>query len=374
MKRLLMLAPDWKRPSELWLRRIGSLLAPHLVAYGCMAPQEARWYDDVPAFDLLRPNRWPQRLTRRMRAFVSLAELVERQRIDIVLCHYATLAVELGAELRRLQTPIFVHCHGWDVTWDLRRDDHPWLPRHAPWYARSVRGLRDLVTFIANSKDTAARLHRIGVSPARIVLKHLGVPVPPQPLERPSAPQLEVLYLGRLVDFKGPEIVLRAFDRACDMGFGGRLTIAGEGPRRRACEDLARSSKHRDRIRFLGAVDAAAGDALRAQAHIFTAHNCVGPITRQAEAFGVSIVEAMAAGLPVVTGASAGVMETVVDGVTGLLVPPGDVDAHAKALIRLEHEPALRGELGRNGHARAARHFSDAAEREALHALLGLAG
>ncbi|MCH8923254.1 MAG: glycosyltransferase, partial [Planctomycetes bacterium] len=70
------------------------------------------------------------------------------------------------------------------------------------------------------------------------------------------------------------------------------------------------------------------GERLRAEADIFTAHNCTGPITRQEEAFGVSIVEAMAAGLPVVSGRSGSLPEIVEDRVDGILVEPGDREAH----------------------------------------------
>jgi glycosyltransferase involved in cell wall biosynthesis len=182
-----------------------------------------------------------------------------------------------------------------------------------------------------------------------------------------------VLYLGRLVDFKGPDVVIRAFELARRRGFGGRLIIAGDGPLRVTCELLRATSTSRDDIQMLGAVDAATGEALLQQADIFTAHNRPGPLTHQEEALGVSILEAMASGLPVISGRSGGVLETVLDGVTGILVPPGDVDAHAEAFIALGSDPERRASLGRAGWQRVAAHFSAESERVQIRQLVGLA-
>ena len=80
----------------------------------------------------------------------------------------------------------------------------------------------------------------------------------------------------------------------------------------------------------------------------------------------LAILEAMAAGLPVVATTTGGIPECVVDGVTGLLVPPGDPDALAAALVRLLADPALCHQYGRAGQELAARRFSPESHAEAL--------
>ena len=96
--------------------------------------------------------------------------------------------------------------------------------------------------------------------------------------------------------------MVHAFDLACRRGLRGRLLIVGDGILRTTCELAKARSSFRDRIDLLGSLDASGVQRLLATADIFTAHNCTGPITRQEEAFGVSIVEAMGAGVPVVSG------------------------------------------------------------------------
>jgi glycosyltransferase involved in cell wall biosynthesis len=121
---------------------------------------------------------------------------------------------------------------------------------------------------------------------------------------------------------------------------------------------------------MLGAVTSLDGAALRASADIFTAHNQTGRSTNQTESYGVSVVEAMAASIPVVTGRSGGVTETVVDGETGVLVSPGDIEGHARALFELARRPEWRTWLGANGLRRARAEFSIERETARLRELL----
>ena len=76
------------------------------------------------------------------------------------------------------------------------------------------------------------------------------------------------------------------------------------------------------------------------------------------EAFGLTIAEAMAAGRAVVASRTGGIPELVEDGVSGLLVPPGDPEGLARALDLLANRPALRRQLGSNARARAQQRFS----------------
>ena len=89
-------------------------------------------------------------------------------------------------------------------------------------------------------------------------------------------------------------------------------------------------------------------------------------LSRCAESFGRTVLEAMASGLPVVAYDSGGTAEMVVDGVTGMLVPQGDVVSAARSVQRLCHDPALRTAMGTAGRARALDRFSPARLAEAL--------
>jgi len=267
---------------------------------------------------------------------------------------------------------LYVHCHGYDTTWEMRRADAPSSCVHPAGHRDAVRRLAQRAILVANSHTAAQRLLDIGIPQERVLVKPYGVPVPAEPPRgRPDVDGLAILYLGRLVDFKGPDLMIYAFEKACERGLKGHLTIAGDGPLRAMCELLRSRSKFRDRITLLGIVDAATGESLRASADVFTAHNCLGPVSGQEEAFGVSIVEAMSAGLPVVTGRSGGPTENIADGEDGLLVEPGDVEAHAEAFLRLEADRDLRERIGQAAW-RKAKEFSCDRERTRLREILGI--
>ena len=310
------------------------------------------------------------------RAQISwLSAQLRKPEVTSVLVPYIPIALMYEPAWRRTDKPVFVHCHGYDVTWDLHRYNQPEVASHTTDYTRRTLEMSKYVQYIANSEITKRRLLDIGIPEDRIHVKYLGVPVPEQPVDRTKQSNEEgvhILYLGRLVDFKGPDLTIQAFIRACEKGLKGKLTVAGDGPLMEKCKELRAESPVADRIELLGAVDEATGEKLRAEADIFTAHNQKGPVTRQEEAFGVSIAEAMADCLPVVTGRNGSIPELITDGKEGLLFTPGDVAAQADAFLHLAGDAELRAELGRNGWQRVRERFTIQREMNTLRSLLGL--
>ncbi len=374
--RTLVLLPNWPTPSELWIHRMLQAMRSDVAAIATNYAPVTRWQGSIPVHSLAPIVGW---LTCRIGAPTlisgfgdrALRDVLRQLRISSVLCHYATCALLFSRVWDASDVPLFVHCHGFDVTPDLRLARWPHLRRFSRGYAESLLRLSRRAMFIANSCSTRDRLEAMGISPERIVVKHLGVPVPSAFRPRGGvAREVSLLYLGRLVDCKGPDLTIQAFDRAARYGLNGTLTLAGDGPLRARCQRLRRRSPFADRIRLPGAVTAEQGQQLRDRADIFTAHNRFGPLTRQEESLGVSILEAMAAGLPVVTGRSGGVTETVVDGETGILVEPGDVDGHATALLQLARDPSSRQRMGEAGWHRVRACFSFEQEAQRLTEIL----
>jgi phosphatidyl-myo-inositol alpha-mannosyltransferase len=154
-----------------------------------------------------------------------------------------------------------------------------------------------------------------------------------------------VLWTHRLEPRKGFPIAIRAFAKlAADLD-DVHLVVVGDGPDRAALELLP--DRHRGRVSMLGPVSDDALASLRAEAGVF-----VAPAVGQ-ESFGIALVEAMAAGLPVVASDITGYREVVRHGVDGLLVPPNDPIALAAALRRVLTEPGLTASLGGAGRRRA---------------------
>jgi glycosyltransferase involved in cell wall biosynthesis len=360
--------------SETWLLRMNDLLAPDVEAIYFQGVPSPNAYKSPVRSRILTPewtSRLPTRITRtiqRRRIFSGVRDAIAESPDANLLIHYVTTGVYLHTLLDECDAAAFVHCHGHDVTWNRRVEKLPFLPAHPRGYVDRVRRLSERAILIANSLNVVDRLTSIGVPSDRIRLKYLGVDVPRCPPRVVPVENGEVvlLYLGRLTDCKGPVETILAFDLACRRGLRGRLLIAGGGAQTKRCTKAIRSSQHGDRISLLGPVPPNEARRLLHAAHLFTAHNRQSPITGQEEAYGASIVEAMAAGLPVITGRNGGVCETVVDGETGRLFTPGSIEEHADALLMFASDESLRLRCGQEGHRRALAHFSLATEKETL--------
>jgi glycosyltransferase involved in cell wall biosynthesis len=152
---------------------------------------------------------------------------------------------------------------------------------------------------------------------------------------------LVVGTLAGLVKRKGHRYLLEAAARLKQQGVDLRYCFGGEGPERRDLQELALQLGLRDEVSFLGWVS----DAPR-----FFASVDIFALPSLFEGLGVAVLEAMAAGKPVVASFVGGIPELVEDQTTGLLVPPGDFESLAGALSRLASDPELvraMGEMGR---------------------------
>jgi glycosyltransferase involved in cell wall biosynthesis len=154
---------------------------------------------------------------------------------------------------------------------------------------------------------------------------------------RRDAGQSIVLFVGRLVAYKGVGVLLEAL-----KGLNAVALIVGEGPLRARLEEQARALEVSANVRFLGSVDDDELAALYRACNVFV----LPSVTRQ-EAFGVVQLEAMAAGKPVVsTDLGTGVGWVNRDGETGYVVPPRDPRALREALARLLADANLQKSMG----------------------------
>lgn len=168
------------------------------------------------------------------------------------------------------------------------------------------------------------------------------------PAARPAANPV-ILCVGRLVPAKDHDTLLEAFALVLAARPEAELWIVGDGPRQVELERLAGQERFRGQVRLMPArLDVL---ALLRQAQVMA-------LSSVSEGFPNVVAEAMAAGLPVVATNVDGLAELVVDGETGLLVPPRDPRALADALAGLLARPAQRDAMGKAGRERVEREFS----------------
>ncbi|MFD8419717.1 glycosyltransferase [Streptomyces sp. NPDC059668] len=192
-------------------------------------------------------------------------------------------------------------------------------------------------------------LVRAGMPSERLVVKHNFVP---EPGARREGAGEHLLYLGRLAEAKGVRLLMAAWDElAAGGGVGVPLVIAGTGPLE---PEVTAWAAGRDDVRYVGLYDTA-----ECRKAIARAVAVVAPST-WLEAFGLVVVEAMAAGVPTVAAGHGAFVELVADGVTGLLHRPGEADSLASCLRRITAEPDRNQEMGQAARRRYEQGFSPA--------------
>ena len=200
---------------------------------------------------------------------------------------------------------------------------------------------------VAVSEAAASFLRRVVQGPLEIVPNGVDVRAfahPGRPVEGLPAGR-KILWVNRLDPQKGFEVMVRAFEELASELEDTHLLVAGDGRDRVLLRALPKDL--RSRILRLGTVPHEELPRYHAAADVFAS-----PATGQ-ESFGMVLVEAMAAGVPVVASEIAGYREVVRNGVDGLLVPSNDPNALAAAIRRVLSEPDLAAALVTAGRARA---------------------
>jgi glycosyltransferase involved in cell wall biosynthesis len=278
----------------------------------------------------------------------ALGELAP-ELLHLHLPNPSCLAVLASASARKL--PWVVHWHA-----EVPADAPDWRLRAAyrayrPFEQSLLKRARAIVTTSQPYLDASPAL-----APwrAKASVIPLGVadaaPPPPRVDLWPEGTGVRVLAVGRLSHYKGFDVLVDALAKTADA----RLLLIGEGECAESLRSLASMRGVAQRIRFAGALDDATLLAAYASADVFAL-----PSLNRGEAFGLVLLEAMRARLPVIASAipGSGVGDVVAAGETGLLVAPGDADAFAAALTRLD-DRALRTRFGEAGRARWERQFT----------------
>jgi glycosyltransferase involved in cell wall biosynthesis len=294
-----------------------------------------------------------------------------RQRPDVVHAHFwMSGRASLGAA-EPLAIPVAQTFHALGTVKRRHQAEHDTSPpERIPEESRIVARV-DRV--LATCSDELFELVRIGADPRRVSIVPCGVDLD---RFRPDGPRFErrrrhlVVTVGRLVPRKGIGNVVSALAHLPDCELlvaGGPCADRLDGdPEVARFRQLAASAGVQDRVRFLGGRSPDDVAALLRSADVVA---CVPWY----EPFGMVALEAMASGVPVVASAVGGLVDTVVDGVTGLHVPPRRAEEVARAIGDLLGRPRLRAAMGAAGAERARRRYgwaTVAAETLAVYACM----
>lgn len=211
-----------------------------------------------------------------------------------------------------------------------------------------VRGmLRRAQVRIANSRGLKARAEAAHGLDFEVVENGVDLDEFTPGAEGPVHDPAVVLFVSRLIERKGLQFLLPALATPQALGLGWRLMVVGDGPRRKALEGQARDLGLAGRVEWLGQVAHEELPELYRRADVFV-------LPSLSEGMPNVVLEAMAAGLPVVATRVPGSEELVGEGENGLLVEPRDVAGLGEAVVRVLGEEELRRGMGRASRERAA--------------------
>ena len=144
-----------------------------------------------------------------------------------------------------------------------------------------------------------------------------------------------IIGIGRFVHKKGFDVLIQAFYQIQNENEQARLILAGSGPELEKCKNLSKSLGIDEKVTFLGFVNNENIQDLFEKAAVFV-------LPSRMEAFGVVLLEAMASGVPIVATATGGIPGIITDGINGTLVPPGNPDSLAQAILLLLENKDVR--------------------------------
>ena len=277
---------------------------------------------------------------RDLAGLLELVRLMRRERPDILHASSSKAGVlgRVAATLARVPIRVFT-VHGWAFAANAGA-----VSRAYRWADRLTRPLTTVTICVSETERAAGLAARTCDEDKTVVIPN-AVDVRVAPRANPVRPTPRILAVGRLKAPKDFLTLIRSL-RAVRAPF--EAMIVGDGPDRVQLEDEIRARGLSEQVRLAGE---------RSDVPELLAASDVFVLPSRSEGMPVSVLEAMAAGLPVVASRVGGLAEQVVDGETGLLVQPGDPAELAAALERVLTDPSMRLRLGATGRARAEQAF-----------------
>ncbi|MGV3558709.1 glycosyltransferase [Larkinella arboricola] len=341
--KLCIAYPNKNSFSETFIYNHIANLKPELTLSGGWRPYRTKDGDSIIQMPLAEPIRVGVKrgLSFLYPAFYThfLTRYLRQNRPDVVLAEYGPTGCAVMAACRKAGVPLVVHFHGFDAV------DKETLRKYGAPYRQLFAQAKAIV---AVSNDMVEQLIRLGADPVKVHRNPYGVETKFFSGAEPERADKVVVSVGRFTAKKAPQLTIRAFDKVLDRHPDARLVMIGTGELVDECKKLVDQLQLKYAVSLLGVKSAEEIAEWHRKARLYAQHSMVNPVNGDSEGTPNTVLEASAAGLPIVSTRHAGIKEAVEHGVTGFLVEESDFQAMANHMVQLLDEPKLAGELGRN--------------------------
>jgi len=259
---------------------------------------------------------------------------VREHNVDVFLAEYGFNGADITPIAKYLDKPLIVHFHGHDAHNETAL---------APYKVRYKEMFEYAYRLVSVSHPMTTALIALGADESKIVYNPYGAReyfYQVQPDYRKT-----LLAVGRFADIKAPYLTLMAFQKVAAQFPDASLVMVGDGPLLETCKSLVATWDLSSRVTFTGALSHDEVLPLMSQACAFVQHS-VTTSDGDMEGMPNSILEAGAAGLPVISTRHAGIVNSVIEGETGFLVDERDVDGMADRMCQLLRDPEVCRTMG----------------------------
>lgn len=367
--KVLIVTPFLGAHSEVWLWR-------QLIGFRMIQPSVLAWQhvnrDDYPLpgikvetldLDFNKRVGVVQRMANRILGLAELNfcgpswresrllhEYLAIERPEVVLCHFGYTALRILPVIKSLRIPMVVHFHGRDLSASLQSKRYRWSLKQSVKYFSSA--------VVVGSHQRKKLTEEFQIPDNHVHLIPCGVPTDEftPGRARDGGNSVRFVSVSRLSEEKGLSYSLQAFAQIVQYVPNTHLTIIGDGPMRDDLEHLVEDLGLGSQVTMTGRQSPKEIIERLRSSDIFIQHS-IESVTGGIEGFGVTIAEASSVALPVVVTDCGGIVDQVVDGVTGYVVPQKNIEVMAERMLRLARDAALRKMMGQAGRLRMTEHF-----------------
>lgn len=289
----------------------------------------------------------------------ALLESFKKNNIDVVVAEYGTTAGRVLAVCKEVNVPLIPIFHGYDVhMYDV-------VKKNRQRYTELFSYCKKLIAVSFSMKQ---KLVSIGCAEEKIVV----TPCAPDDAFFDITPEFlskNLISVGRFVEKKAPKITIRAFAKAAQKHPDATLQMIGKGPLYDTCKKLIGELNMHGKISLEGVKNKEEILSLFSKSSIYVQHSVVAK-SGDSEGTPVSVLEAQAAGLPVVATAHEGIKDVVINGKTGFLVEEQEIDAMAAKIEILLSDLSKARTMGASGRKRTQEKYAQKAHMDIINEIL----
>lgn len=351
--RICIITTNKKGYSETFIRNhIQHLPFPKKVLYSGMSSILYDWETEKPLY-----NRYFYKAKKYLASkwgvfseeeFVGnyLGNYLNNNKIEVVLAEFGPVGSNVVEACFKAEVPLVVHFHGDDAHGE----------KFINKYNRYQKVAKFAKAVICVSSAMKDQLIKLGFSEQKMHLIPYGIDTSFFTGGNPAASEPIFTAVGRFVDKKAPHLLILAFQKVLEHVPEAKLIMIGTGPLLHACKSLVKSLKMESQVEFKGICNQNEIQMCLRKSRAFLMHS-VTLETGEKEGTPLSILEASATGIPVISTYHAGIPEAVIHRETGYLVEEYQIDAMAKYIIELAEKPDLAQQMGEEGRKHITQHY-----------------